>query len=113
VGDNESTGIVSNSYASGSVSGDSFVGGLVGSNWGAVGNSFWNIETSGTDESDGGTGKTTAAMQDIATFTNVATEGLDSPWNMRAVPAGETNDAFIWNIVTEQTHPFLGWQSAS
>jgi hypothetical protein len=107
VGDNDSPGIVSDSYASGSVTGDSFVGGLVGSNWGAVGNSFWNIETSGMDESDGGTGKTTAAMRDIITFTDTATEGLEDPWDIAAVASGETNNAFTWNIVTGQTYPFL------
>ena len=110
VGDNDSPGIVSNSYATGSVTGDSFAGGLVGSNWGAVGNSFWNIETSGMDESDGGTGKTTAAMRDITTFTDTATEGLENPWDITAVASGETNNSFTWNIVTEQTHPFLSWQ---
>jgi len=113
VGDNDSLGIVSNSYASGSVTGYSFVGGLVGANWGAVNNSFWDINTSGMNESDGGTGKTTAAMQDVATFTNVATKGLDNPWNIIAVAPDETNNAFIWNIVTEQTYPFLSWQPAS
>lgn len=112
VGDNDSTGIVTNSYASGSVSGLSFVGGLVGSNWGTVNNCFWDIDTSGVNESDGGTGKTMAAMQDIATFTDTATEGLDSQWDITAVALGETNDTFAWNIVTEQTRPFLSWQPA-
>jgi hypothetical protein len=113
VGDNDSTGTVSNSYSVGSVTGQSFAGGLVGSNWGTVGNSFWNIETSGMTESDGGAGKTTAAMQDIATFTDTTAEALDNPWNMTTVAAGETNYAFTWNIVAEQTHPFLSWQPAS
>jgi hypothetical protein len=113
VGDNDSLGIVSNSYATGSVIGQSFVGGLVGSNWGVVSNSFWDIDTSGVNESDGGTGKTTVAMQDIATFTNTAAEGLDSQWDITAVALGETNDTFAWNIVAEQTRPFLSWQPAS
>ena len=113
VGDNDSPGIVSDSYASGSVTGYSFAGGLVGSNWGIVNNSFWNIDASGMNESDGGTGKTTAAMQDIATFADTAAEGLDSKWDITAVAPGETNDTFAWNIVTEQTHPFLSWQPAS
>jgi hypothetical protein len=113
VGNTDSLGIVSNSYASGSVTGDSFVGGLVGSNWGIVNDSFWDIDTSGMNESDGGTGQTTAAMQDIVTFTDTAAEGLDNPWNITVVAAGETNNSFIWNIVTEQTYPFLGWQPAS
>jgi hypothetical protein len=113
VGDNDSTGIVSNSYSVGSVTGDSFVGGLVGSNWGTVGNSFWNIETSGMTESDGGAGKTTEAMQNITTFTDTTREGLDDAWSITAVAAGESNDAFTWNIVMAQTHPFLGWQPVS
>jgi hypothetical protein len=107
VGDNDSPGIVSNSYASGSVTGYSFVGGLVGLNWGAVSNSFWNIETSGINESDAGTGKTTAAMQDIATFADKTTEGLDNPWDIIAVASGETDNAFTWNIVDGQAYPFL------
>lgn len=113
VGDNDYTGTVSNSYASGGVTGYSFVGGLVGSNWGTVRNSFWNIETSGMTQSDGGSGKTTVAMQSIATFTDTATEGLDNSWNIRAVAPGETDDVFTWNIVTGQAHPFLSWQPAS
>jgi len=113
VGDNDYTGIVSNSYASGGVIGYSFAGGLVGSNWGAVSNSFWNIETSGMTESDGGAGRTTTAMQDIATFTDTTTEGLDSQWDITAVALSEINDTFVWNIVTDQTYPFLSWQPAS
>jgi hypothetical protein len=113
VGDNDFLGIVSNSYATASVTGYSFIGGLVGANWGTVNNSFWDINTSSMNESDGGTGKTTAVMQDVATFTNMTTEGLDNPWNIIAVAPDETNNAFIWNIVTEQTYPFLSWQPAS
>lgn len=106
VGDNDSSGIVGNSYASGSVAGYSFIGGLVGSNWGTVSNSFWDIDSSGVNESDGGTGQTTAEMNDIATFSG---EG----WNIIAVAPGRTDLAYIWNIVTGQTRPFLSWQPAS
>jgi len=113
VGDNDSTGIVSNSYATGSVTGQAFAGGLVGSNWGTVSDSFWNMETSGVTESEGGAGRTTEAMQDIATFTDTTTEALGDPWSITAVAAGETNYAFTWNIVAEQTHPFLSWQPVS
>ena len=113
VGDNDSTGIVSNSYSIGSVTGYSFVGGLVGSNWGTVSNSFWNIETSGMPESDGGAGRTTVAMQDIATFTDTTAEALDNPWNIVIVTTDETNSAFTWNMITEQAYPLLSWQPAS
>ena len=102
---------VRNSYSTGSVIGEEHVGGLVGSNSGAVSNSFWDAQTSGTEESDGGTGKTTAGMMDIATFTDTETEGLDEPWDMIAVAPRETDEAYTWNIVDGETYPFLGWES--
>jgi len=101
----QSVGIVSNSYSTGSVTGNSRVGGLVGTNYsGPVTNSFWDIETSGQATSDGGTGKTTAEMQHITTF---SIEG----WNIIAVALNETNSAYIWNTVNNVTYPFLSWQS--
>jgi hypothetical protein len=104
-------GTVIDSYSIGSVSGDDDIGGLVGENVGAVSNSFWDVEASGMEESDGGTGKTTTEMKDIATFTDTETEGLDQPWNIAAVAPDETNLAYIWNIVDGETYPFLSWQS--
>ena len=94
---------VNNSYSSGSVTGESRVGGLVGENHGTVSNSFWDIETSGQTTSDGGTGKNTTEMQDIATFSGAA-------WNITAVALKQTNPAYIWNIVNNVTYPFLSWQ---
>jgi hypothetical protein len=108
-------GTVLSSYASAAVSGDEYVGGLAGWNgWqGTVSDSFWDIVTSGTAESAGGTGKTTVEMQTFATFTDIETEGLDEPWHMVAVAPGETDEAFVWNIVDDLTCPFLSWQSLS
>jgi len=106
-------GEVSDSYSTGSVTGNSSVGGLVGENDdGTVDNSFWDTETSGQDSSDGGTGKNTTEMQDIATFNDTETEGLDEPWDITTVAnPGERNTAYIWNIVDDETYPFLSWQS--
>ena len=99
------SGTVSNSYSSGNVTGDEYVGGLVGVNWGGtVSSSFWDTKTSGQATSAGGTGKTTVEMQDIATF-------LEAAWDIWAVAPGATNFAYTWNIVHEQTYPFLSWQS--
>jgi hypothetical protein len=113
VGYNDSGGRVSNSYASGTVSGEWHAGGLVGGNdEGTVSSSFWDADTSGREDSDGGTAKTTAAMRDIATFTNTATQGLNQAWDIVAVAPGGTNTGYIWNIVDGQTYPFLSWQSA-
>ncbi|MBE0430750.1 MAG: hypothetical protein IBX67_02870, partial [Dehalococcoidia bacterium] len=113
VGYNESWGTVINSYSSGSVTGGDFeVGGLAGASesGAAISNSFWDVETSGQATSDGGTGKTTAEMQSIATFSDMETEGLDGPWDMIAVAPGDTDDEYSWNIVDGQTYPFLGWE---
>jgi len=88
------------------VSGNNGVGGLVGANEeeGTVSDSFWDTETSGQTTSDGGTGKTTAEMQDIAIFSGAG-------WNIIAVAPGTTNPAYTWNIVNGVTYPFLSWQS--
>jgi len=105
-------GNVHNSYSTGNVTGDRDVGGLVGLNFFelTVSNSFWDTETSGQATSAGGTGKTTAEMQDIATFTDTETQGLDKPWDIIAVNPGQTNPAYIWNIVDDESYPFLIWE---
>ena len=95
---------VSNSYSIGSVTGDSEVGGLVGRNSdGTVNNSFWDTETSGQATSDGGDGKTTEEMINFDTFDGVG-------WDITAVDPGETDDAYTWNIVDDETYPFLSWE---
>ncbi len=87
-------GYIGYSYATGEVNGYDIVGGLVGgesvSDPGTVRACFWDTETSGLDESDGGEGKTTALMQTQATFT---AEG----WNFTA----------IWNIKEGETYPLF------
>jgi hypothetical protein len=94
---------VSDSYSTGSVAGNYSVGGLVGyASHGTVSNSFWDTQTSGQATSDGGTGKTTIEMHDIATF---------SGWRMIAVADLGTRDpSYTWNIVDAVTYPFLSWQ---
>jgi hypothetical protein len=102
---------VSNSYSTGSVTGtcnvtgNSTFGGLVGWNVGGpVDNSFWDTESSGKPASDGGTGKTTAEMKDIATFSGVT-------WDIVAVENSDTRSpTYTWNIVNEVTYPFLSWE---
>jgi hypothetical protein len=98
------SGTVSDSYSTGSVIGNDYIGGLVGYSEGTVSGSFWDTETSGQATSDGGTGKTTAEMQNITTFSG-------AEWNIIAVVSGSTDPTYIWNIVDGQTYPFLSWQS--
>jgi len=100
-------GAVSKCYSTGNVTGDEHIGGLVGQNlYGVVSNSFWDTQTSGQANSDGGTGKTTVEMQDIATFAGAG-------WNITAVDPDETNLTYTWNIVDTVTYPFLSWQSVA
>jgi hypothetical protein len=98
------SGNVNNSYSTGRVTGNSYVGGLIGYNIGTVSNSFWNIQTSGQANSAGGTAKTTKQMKDINTFTSAG-------WDITTVANSSTrNTDYTWNIVDEQTYPFLNWQ---
>ncbi|MDH4241024.1 MAG: hypothetical protein OEW48_15805, partial [Phycisphaerae bacterium] len=98
-----SRGTITNCCSTGSVLGDEHVGGLVGYNYKGIGevtNSFWDIETSGQVSSDGGTGKTTAEMQTMSTFT-------DAGWDF----VGETFNGIedIWYI-PQQDYPHLWWE---
>jgi hypothetical protein len=78
------------------VTGDQWVGGLVGVNDGSslIFSSFWDTETSGQPTSAGGTGKTTLQMKTLSTFTNAGwdftdTDGDPADWRMEphAYPA--------------------------
>jgi len=98
----QNRGAVSECYSAGAVTGDVDVGGLVGRNYeGTVSNSFWDTETSGQHTSDGGTGKNTAAMQDITTFSGAM-------WDIIEVANPDSCDpSCVWNIVNNMTLPFL------
>jgi hypothetical protein len=98
-------GSINSCYSISKVDGKGLVGGLVGDNSeGTVNDSFWGIETSGQATSDGGTGKATAEMKDMATF-------ISAGWNIVAVAnPGARDPAYAWNIVDGETYPFLSWQ---
>ena len=128
---------IENCYSIGNVEGDHFVGGFVGSThfsniyncfsncfvndanylggfaafstYAIIENSFWDIETSGQTISDGGTGKTTAEMQDVATYTLLSTIGLDDPWDFVGNPFNDTGYEDYWDINPEinDGYPFL------
>ena len=87
---NNSTSSISNSYATGSVSGTgSYFGGLVGHSFnGTVSNSFWDTTTSGQSSSAGGTGLTTTQMQTQANFTSAtsANGNVNPNWDFSTTP---------------------------
>ncbi|MCF7833325.1 MAG: T9SS type A sorting domain-containing protein [Candidatus Marinimicrobia bacterium] len=85
---NLSQSSISSGYCNGSVSGLGRIGGLVGYKYSDcnVNNSFWDKQTTGQSTSVGGSGKTTAEMKDLSTYT-------DASWVMKT-----DEDEGIWNI---------------
>jgi len=90
-------------YAAGSITGSGdHLGGLVGRNGSSIITAcFWDVETSGSTTSDGGTGKTTAEMQTAATF-------LDAAWDF--VGESQNGTENIWAICEGLDYPKLAWQ---
>jgi hypothetical protein len=100
VGDN--SGTISFCYSTGEVnSTHSDVGGLLGGNEGTLEGCFWDVNTSGRNTSAGGTGKTTAQMQTLSTFTSAG-------WDFVGETANGTAD--IWTMPLASGYPRLSWQ---
>jgi hypothetical protein len=82
-----SSGTLTKCYATGLVIGTDDVGGLVGANWGTITACFWDKQTSnktvgvGGGTSTGVTGKTTAQMKTLSTFTSAGWD-FASVWAM-------------------------------
>ncbi|MEX0934183.1 MAG: GLUG motif-containing protein [Candidatus Saccharimonadales bacterium] len=112
-------GSVVRSYATGTVNGGQTNGGFI--YWAHTCNScsdnFWDLESTG--QSTGGalnsgspTGKTTAEMKDIATFTDTSTTGLSNSWDFAGNPNDDASNEDIW-IIDESIndgYPYLAWQ---
>jgi|GEM_PF-756643 len=105
---NGTSGTVTNCFSTGAISGSgSYIGGLIGGFSYLVNNSFWDMETSGQTISAGAeAGKTTAEMQARATFTT-------ANWDFRGETTNGTND--IWNMGNSRNsgYPYLDWQYPS
>ena len=84
------------SYSTGSVTGNQYVGGLTGRIrvLGNVTHCFWDTQTSGQPTSAGGTGKSTAEMQSVTTFSNA---GWDF-WNTWTICEGMNCPVLLWQI---------------
>ena len=76
-------GTIANSYATGSVVGKGTVGGLVGQHGygGSITNSYWDTVASGRATSNGGIGKTTAALQSPTTATGIYRNWSTDNWD--------------------------------
>lgn len=111
---------VERSYATGAVSGDENVGGLVGLDFieffgrleGDTVDSFYDLETTGQADEDKGTGKSTAVMTSVATYTETDTVGLDAAWDFVDNPNDDVANNDYWDIDPDVNdgYPFLAWQ---
>ncbi len=103
-GSNVSSAILNKSYAKGSVSGSSASGGLVGFNAGDVIFCFYDLETTGCNDTGKGIPKSTTDMKILSTFT-------DADWDFEAETANGNND--FWDLdcscSINNGYPFLSW----
>jgi len=109
---------ITNSYCYGLVTGNLNVGGFVGRQSGSTfTNCFWDTETTGQSSSDGGTGKTTAEMHTLATFTETDTDGLTSAWDFVGTSNDDAGTESIWDMDQTGTvndgYPILSWQEGA
>jgi PKD domain/The GLUG motif len=96
---------ISNSYSIGSVREIESSGGLVGyAESSSTINSFWDIQTSGESYSAGGTGKTTAEMKTLSTYT-------DAGWDFLLETANGTDDIWVMSSSLNNNYPVLSWQN--
>jgi len=100
VGSNNYEGSITTSYSTGQIRGDNDVGGLVGSRSSSaiVIDSFWDTQASGQTTSAGGTGLSTAEMQDIRTY-------LAAGWDLVGEIANGTWE--IWQVPPTGGYPVL------
>ncbi len=105
VGSHSPWGDVVDSYCVGRVwagENSTAIGGLAGRGWGQIRASFWDTEASGLTQSAGGSGLTTAQMQNAATF-------LAAGWDWVGEQAHGTVDP--WFIPEGGGYPMLTFQS--
>lgn len=99
------SGTVENCYSAGEVSGTSNVGGLIGKKdtGGTITACYWDTQTSKQSTSAGGTGKTTAQMKTLATFS--------TDWDIER--AGDwVDETWIIGDLDGDMYPELSWAYA-
>ena len=91
---------ITNSYSTGNTFGSTPTGGLIGLNESSVvQNSYWDTQESSRSTSDGGSGKTTTEMKNIATFRDGGWL-FTGVWHIDMKPNSPANDGY----------PSLAWE---
>jgi hypothetical protein len=90
-------GAATNTYATGVVTGVEDVGGYLGydSNGAEITNSYWDTQTSGQTQSDGGAGRTTAQMKSLSNYPQVENQ---EPYSLQNVSGAQSYQYLIWYI---------------
>lgn len=105
----ENGGYTRRVYSTGAVS--SGGGGLINANLGtSLENGFWDTETSGRSSSGGGgTGKTTAEMKSVITYTSITTGLVDPVWDFVGNPGDDVLNNNYWDIAADRNngYPYL------
>jgi hypothetical protein len=90
---------IRNCYAIGRVTAPTNTGGLTGTDaFSTIENSFWDKESTGQSSNEEGTGKSTAEMKNINTFTDLSTEGLWAAWDFTGNPNNDLLNEDIWQL---------------
>jgi len=116
VGNIQNAPTIDNCFSTGKPSGNQNVGGFLGFfSSGTITNCFWDTQTSEKPTSASGTGKTTAEMKNVATFTSTATNGLSAPvWDFYSNPNDDVANNNYWDMDVSGTrnngYPFLSWE---
>jgi hypothetical protein len=102
------SGVIENCYSTGVVTisdpaAYAQAAGLIGDNSGTVTNCFWDTQTSGKATSSGGTGKTTAQMKTLTTFTT-------ANWDFQLETVNGANDNWGMNCSDNNSYPFLSFE---
>lgn len=112
------SGTVTTSYSTGSVAGQTNAGFIYDANaCTSCINNFYDSETTGQSVAGSdtlvGTGKTTAQMKALSTYTDTATAGLTSAWDFVGTPNDDAGNTDDWKIdgVTNDGYPFLTSQT--
>ena len=106
VGWNNTDGMISHSYATGDVSGSSTYGGLIGFNSATVDSCYWDTETSGQSAGFGGQGSD-ASSEGVAGLTTAEMQGPDAEDNMPGLTFGQ-----VW-AAEDDVYPALLWSIRS
>ena len=103
-------GVVNNCYSVCEVTGAANANGFAADDGGTATNSFWDTDV-GPTASGLATGKTTSEMQDIDTYTDTATVGLTTAWDMttEALHDGDVDTA-VWYIDDGVDYPRLWFE---